>query len=349
MNAGRGLCPGFTFKDTSAHADTRHGVKGSYKPDICCFSEVHLDRLPKHLHDHTDMGFAQLFIEVKRCKAYDPFSDPHPKATRRALADWEFMLNHTNQDDCDKAKESLGQNIAYATEIFARQHRHSCFSVCLHGTSARLMRWDRAGAIVTRAIDISSSPLGLCKFLWCFAHLTDTGRGYDLTVEAANEVESARFTQAIREHLRTQCPGMVGEALNEAANDHIAEGVVSAMHVFGWNTSDWTGKHHRCLVSRPIVYPLSPTGRATRGYWALDTSTDRVVFLKDTWRYEKEITGGVEGLVVQKLNESEVVNVPPLVYHGDVPSIGCLSEASDASLYFRGPGAHYLCSSVTAH
>ena len=40
----------------------------------------------------------------------------------------------------------------------------------------------------------------------------------------------------------------------------------------------------RFIVSRPMVTPLYLTGRATRGFWAVDESNDQLVFLKDTWR-----------------------------------------------------------------
>lgn len=55
-------------------------------------------------------------------------------------------------------------------------------------------------------------------------------------------------------------------------------------------------KTRRCLVSRPVVSPLSFVGRETRGYWAVDGVTHSVVFLKDTWRF-----GSVDELEAETL------------------------------------------------
>lgn len=71
------------------------------------------------------------------------------------------------------------------------------------------------------------------------------------------------------------------------------------------------------LISRPVVTPLKLTGRGTRGYWAVETTTSRVVFLKDTWRVESN--GGVEGDLLDHFNELGVRNVPAVVTYGDVP------------------------------
>ena len=73
----------------------------------------------------------------------------------------------------------------------------------------------------------------------------------------------------------------------------------------------------RLVISRPVVYPYFLTGRATRAYWAVESGTGKVVFLKDTWRYYRSREG--EGDVLKSLNDKGVQNVPVLVCHGDVP------------------------------
>ena len=43
------------------------------------------------------------------------------------------------------------------------------FSVLVCGRHARLMRWDRAGAIVTNSFDYVDKPDFLAKFFWNYA------------------------------------------------------------------------------------------------------------------------------------------------------------------------------------
>ncbi|TFK89715.1 hypothetical protein K466DRAFT_597539 [Polyporus arcularius HHB13444] len=340
LNSKPTLCPGFEFVNTSSRADTSHGVIGSSKPDISCFSSSHLEQLEGSDKDRARMGFAQFFIEVKRSVEYDPFVDPPSGATKEVRDAWEFILQNTPRNFKELAKEILGQNIAYATEIFARQHRHCCFSICLHGLWARFIRWDRAGAIVSEHFHIHSRRNHLAMFLWCYSHMTDSERGYDLTVAPATEVEQKLFYSAVEAHVRSQCPELKSVALEEAVADHVQEGVVSAM-VVPTTGNDSRVEYRRFLVSRPIVYPLSPTGRATRGYWAFDTANTSMVFLKDTWRYEVGVTGpDVEGATLEKLNRADVTCVPPVQCHGDVPLVeydpSSRPDADDAILRETG-------------
>ena len=65
----------------------------------------------------------------------------------------------------------------------------------------------------------------------------------------------------------------------------------------------------------PLHTPLTIVGRAARLYWALECSTDRVVLLKDTWRYPLDHVQR-EGTIMETL--SDVPNVPNVVCHGDV-------------------------------
>ena len=76
----------------------------------------------------------------------------------------------------------------------------------MSGSWARLIRWDRAGAIVSDSFNIRKDPKILCEFFWCFSALSDAGRGYDLTVQPAAPEDELLFYNAIEEHVRTQAP-----------------------------------------------------------------------------------------------------------------------------------------------
>ena len=66
-------------------------------------------------------------------------------------------------------------------------------------------------------------------------------------------------------------------------------------------------------------YPLAGFfERGTRGYVALDWSAQRLVFLKDAWRYHEDKFQH-EGIVLRTLNDQEVANVPTLVCFEHLP------------------------------
>ncbi len=309
-------CPGFKFKKSTSSGVVK-GILGTQLPDICCYSSAHLEMLGGSLHG-TDMGFAQLFVDITGTSDPEPFVDPPLGLSQDDRASWEFLLNVSEEEDRKKATVTLGRNVAYAAEVFARQHRHCCYSVFLRGTFARLARWDRAGSIVTESFNILTRPDLLCQFLWCFAHMSDAGRGYDLTVETASQDEHERFRSAVEKHVRFQCPWLSDDDLERAVNGHYQAGAVSAMIVAG--TKETGLSVHRCLFSRPVVFPLSATGRGTRGYWALDTDLDRMVFIKDTWRYLPKIAGHAEYVVLSALSsDHHIEHVPPLLSSCNVP------------------------------
>ncbi|RPD63393.1 hypothetical protein L227DRAFT_642693 [Lentinus tigrinus ALCF2SS1-6] len=71
------------------------------------------------------------------------------------------------------------------------------------------------------------------------------------------------------------------------------------------------------LVGRPMFQASGLIGRGTRGFVALDWQSQRLVFLKDSWRPYYE---GMqeEGEIIEKLNKAGVPNIPTVLAHGDV-------------------------------
>ena len=88
--------------------------------------------------EKADVESAELMIEAKFNDEDDPFKVvPTPKGFMR---------------DSDRARQTLGQVACYATAHLAAQFRTHTFSILLFRETARLMRWDRAGVIVTERI-----------------------------------------------------------------------------------------------------------------------------------------------------------------------------------------------------
>ncbi|OBZ71466.1 hypothetical protein A0H81_08662 [Grifola frondosa] len=307
-------CPNFMFENT---ARVKHsGRLSSMKPDICCFASRHLATVrSSSRRSRADLGYAALFIEVKPDSNQDFFCDPPPNADRKTRDNHQFILDIEDENIREQAERALGQHIFYATEVCARQHRAFCFSISMAGSRARLIRWDRAGAIVTESFDIREHPEPLCEFLWRFSQASDIERGYDTSVHSASQAEEILFREAITAHVKLQLE-VGGDALEQAVREHYKPGVVAAIYV---SITDDDGLHtRRFIVSRPMVSPLWLVGRGTRGYWAVDPENNHVVFLKDTWRYDGA-EADREGNVLLGLNACGVRYVPTVICHGDVP------------------------------
>ncbi|KDQ32590.1 hypothetical protein PLEOSDRAFT_1098588 [Pleurotus ostreatus PC15] len=201
--------------------------------------------------------------------------------------------------DADKAIVARGQLVTYAVEICARQHRTHLFLVYIYFPYARLIRFDRSGALVSERFDFTKDCTPLNRFFSRFCRMDDTAMGYDPTVHVASEAE-AKFA---RKHLAAWAP------------DPKLERSVFKMHVH----DDQSGQVRQFLVWGSLADPESPLGRATRGYPAME------------WR-SLALCPEIETL--QKMNKAGVHFVPTLVCGSDLPSQ--LTKPQDYASMFDG-------------
>ncbi|OSD02402.1 hypothetical protein PYCCODRAFT_1477699 [Trametes coccinea BRFM310] len=361
-------CPGFEFVDTHERIrkPTHPGYAKPhiccFTPDNARIVRDATSR------SRLEFAYAELFIQVASDPATDFFVDPPAAATEHAseatedaleaaddasqvthdvpeaienppdatenapeapdrVTAHELLREFDDEDIFEEAERTYGLHVAYATEIFARQHRLFLFSISMHGSKARFFRWDRAGCLVSEAFDIRRQPHLLTDFLWRFSQLPDAKRGLDTTVRLASPHEEAMFRDTIRDEVRLQLE-IEGDELEKAVSAHYLRGHVAVIPVTPRRPLTSAEREHRFIVSRPIVSPLTLPGRGTRGFWAVDAETGRVVFLKDCWRFYW--AEQIEGDILQGLNELGVRNVPLLAVHGDVPVVPSAGErASD--------------------
>ncbi|RDX44317.1 hypothetical protein OH76DRAFT_1409174 [Lentinus brumalis] len=311
----RGRCPGLSFV-YSAVRSLHPDQDGLAKPSICCYTRDNAEIVARtDVTSRAELGYAEFFIEVGADPAHDFFTDP-PHSNLESRASHEFLFQSTDESLVKMVDAKLGQHVAYAAEIFARQHRTSLFSVSMFGSRARLCRWDRAGLIVSESFDIRSRPEILCDFLWRFSQATPEGRGHDVTIGVPLPGEEGLFRDAITARVRLQL-GLTGIELDKAVSEHYSPGHVVVLHVLEQGTTTDATNIRRYLVSRPVVSPLSLAGRGTKGYWALDPLNREVVFVKDTWRsrYSTEI----EGEIIRRMRVEGVRNIPGVLCYGDLP------------------------------
>jgi hypothetical protein len=131
----QGFCPSLKLVDTHARQDENPGTHG-YKPDISAYPEECGD-----IHN----SLMDLQIEVKYDIEDDPFIDS---------PDDQCFEHWTGQ-----SQDTQGQLTSYAMTHLGSQF---IFSLLLFKQEARILRWDRAGAVVTQRFALHR----VAEFFW---------------------------------------------------------------------------------------------------------------------------------------------------------------------------------------
>jgi len=156
--------------DTHANPDAQ---RDNLAPDISVYA---VDNVPDDAK--TDFSKMDLFVEFKFAETSDSFRDPKDPLQPQAK-------NFRFEDDSDVSRFNCGQLCSYAAAHAGSQFRVHTFTLSICGRSARFIRWDRAGATVTRSFDYVKEPHILANFFWRYAHLNHSHRGYDTSVSPA--------------------------------------------------------------------------------------------------------------------------------------------------------------------
>jgi len=223
--------------DSSGQLDFNFGIK----PDVCVYSKDSTRRGP------TDVARVECMIEFKWHTSDDPFCDPH----------------HTNGEnsflrDGKLASDTAGQITAYAAAQFGSQFRTCVYSVLIVKSYARLIRWDRTGAVVSEPIEYNREG-HLVEFFRRYHKASPKLRGVDTTVTVPTPVEA----QLARECLEL-------------------EEVVTLVKIAVPSPSGSL----QFVTIAPTAPCYTPPGRATRGFVAYDLARKMKIFLKDSWRVD---------------------------------------------------------------
>ena len=95
----------------------------------------------------------------------------------------------------NEAEDAKIQQDSYALEIQNRQHRTHAFTIYLVGKSARIFRWDRAGCIVSKPIDLVKQPEHILNFIYRLSCGGRTMQGIDPTATLASRDEITRLQE----------------------------------------------------------------------------------------------------------------------------------------------------------
>lgn len=254
------------------------------KPDVTVYDILGPDerRDVSNLTD-LDSSLAEFFIEFKG--SLDPFCKDMKLSSQKS------SLPFANIEGVHGTV--LGQITSYATLILGSQHRTHTFLVLILKEYARLIRWDRSGAIVTEPIHFDQ-PF-FYSFFIRYNNASCKVRGHDTTIHLPYDHEDKAACAVIQE---------------------------LALHC----TSDGSPRPRLLTVTKPclLVIPAElgyqydiPAGRWTRTFVAYDVDRKKCVFLKDSWWLH---FNGVpsEGNVYRKLQKHNVPNIPCFHFAGDV-------------------------------
>ena len=208
------------------------------------------------------MGEVYMFVDVMTSAGLDSFTDPPdgdiPPAYRFTVDVEDKFIDDEDLDDEGARVLALGRSTRYAHLIQTRQFRTCVYSISVAGTTARPLRWDRSGVIVTESFDYKSEPEILVGFVWRFSKATNEQRGFDPSaVAATSEEERRQFVDSIKKHVGEQLPGLGAKETEVEVGRHLWPGAITRLTV-------GTGAEaHDILVSRPMFTSRGATGRST--------------------------------------------------------------------------------------
>ena len=241
-------------------------------PDCSIFTRDHKAKT-------SDFSQVDAIVEFKK-ESKDPFVDDSNSEGNPEMKNNPFLCKEGPNRDV------LGQLTAYATATLGAQYRTHLFMVLIAGEYARLIRWDRGGAIVTGRIPFNKEPY-FFDFLTRYDMASREDRGHDTTVSVPSEDEIKNATRVVKEWAE-------------------AEAFLAI-----------TISHRPFIIPHPEVRPHIPVGRWTRSSIAFDVDKQRRVYLKDFWRVLMDDIEP-EGQIYDRLHTNNVPNIPPCLLSGDV-------------------------------
>ena len=244
-------------------------------------------------------------------------------------------------------RESRGQIVEYASEIFRRQHRLFVFVISICGNYARFLRFDRSGAIVSERFDYCAHPECMGDFLFRLfgPDATPVTRGHDPTVTAATSEEAAMFGKL---HETEQFSPLERTSLRLAA---VPGWPIHRMTITSpWSPTEGTGtdtipyaravrdtdppESRNFLVGHPMFSSRSMVSRGTKVFVAYDLKEKIPVVIKDAWRHDRGQNAPTELSMYQELwkdipDSGLIDGVRPFltpVGGGDVADMPCESD-----------------------
>ncbi|KAG1866120.1 hypothetical protein F4604DRAFT_1928133 [Suillus subluteus] len=273
INGIQPFAPQLSFVNTSNNADTKNCSSFTFniKPDVCVYADG--------TSHGCDISKFELSIEFKWNDAHDAFSRDVDKP----------IVSQT-----EKGFNTLGQITSYASAQLGAQYRTHAFSVLIIRNRARIIRWDREGAIITDIFDYNHEP-HLADFIYRYARASPAMRSVDTSVSPASTEDAALARTALNLPAAT-CMFKLAVPKDPAVEE---SGLLTL------------------IVPQPVAKGFPPVGRWTRTCPAYDILNQKVVMFKDSWRVSiKDVLP--EGETYKLLKFHKVRNVAECIAFHDV-------------------------------
>ncbi|KAH9841811.1 uncharacterized protein C8Q71DRAFT_738905 [Rhodofomes roseus] len=221
-------------------------------------------------------------------------------------------------------KQTMGQMVQYVSKILQRQFLAYVFTIFTWRDVAWLLRWDRAGLIVSDPFNLVKEPQHFHTFLYRFACMSEVQRGRDPTVIPATH-EEVELMCSIKQfdsnwhriqYTNTLNSGWPIYKVLVPEEDVISKAELEQGAKATRAVSE-SSPSREFLVGKPHFMTGSPTGGGTRGWFAYDITNQRLVFLKECWRLDAP-TYHPEGEVYLRLHSKQVPYIATPVAAGDV-------------------------------
>ncbi|KAK7442200.1 hypothetical protein VKT23_016172 [Stygiomarasmius scandens] len=300
----------FTYIRTENDTDIR---KMDNYPEIKSDGTLYEDsRCDDRIAD-LDSEFADIFTEIKYHHD-DPFDDS----------------GNDFEQDSISGRRIRGQLIAYAASQFAHQFRTHVFMVFIRRHTARLIRWDRAGAVVTEAFSYTKTPF-LADFYSLYTRATPQARGHDTTVQRADSTDENASKAREGLLLDPSLPIFKLKVWDDPKNTVWVDEEMEQVEEKQERTRFFYG-------SKPLFSAVqSVNGRCTRVFEVFDPESGKCVTLKDSWRVASSAIKP-EGKVYARLAAKQVCNVLTCLMAGDInPS--CPDHRTRTQMY--SPDKHF--------
>lgn len=179
LSALEACSSGMIFKNANDR-DNKVGARTgehSVVPNACLYSEEH--------ESDVDPSPLELCIAFKHGTAYDPFDDPSPNVTKANGSQDSISTSLPFEKDYStRGYETKSAITSTALNELETHFRTLVFSALILEDEVRLIRWDRAGAVVTNRFNYVNNTRLLFEFFWRFAHLMYGERGHSPSVRS---------------------------------------------------------------------------------------------------------------------------------------------------------------------
>lgn len=243
----------------------------------------------------TAWNFIETFIEVKTDPDMRAFEMEAPKPSK--VGKTNTKVKNTLPDTIESRK-TRGQLAQYAGQIMLRQHRCFVYSIFILRSRARLIYWDRSGAVVSPSFDIVDDSEKFLHFIYALGCADSAHLGHDPSAKPVDILgKDEEKWVAAAQSIKTTDPELYARVEEAGANSWPKYKLQVPGDNAKTSAERWEAAKNgtvpperpparEFLVAKHSYGHRSPTGRGCRGYVALDISskTPTFRFLKDFWR-----------------------------------------------------------------